>query len=163
MRPLLNKKAQIATPTLVVIALVLSTAALFAMISFNDKLQSQSVEIELLLTQTKQIDDFITDQSKVFGKKLVTECSECSSTEIKEEGAQFDSQRTYRFKEEGNFFAKLRNGQFEFYEDSETYYLEVNEIYYRIERGNNKIERRFDICIALDKEGNFKGECKEEQ
>ena len=157
----LNRKAQIATSMLVIIALVLSCAALFAMVSFKGDFQTQSLEIDLMINNAKFINNYLVEQSQIFGKSLVIECKDCSTEQILEKGKTFDSERKIRFTNEGDFFAKLRNGEFKFEKQADnSYALKIENIHIQFESNYNKIERNFDICQTFNSNGDFIGDCK---
>ena len=73
----LNKKAQIATSMLVLIALIFSVAALFAMVSFNGNLQFSSVGLYGMINDANTMNNYFIQQSQIFGKSLVIECKDC--------------------------------------------------------------------------------------
>ncbi|MBS3076986.1 hypothetical protein J4233_01810 [Candidatus Pacearchaeota archaeon] len=157
----LNKKAQIATSMLVLIALIFSVAALFAMVSFNGNLQFSSVGLYGMINDANTMNNYFIQQSQIFGKSLVIECKDCSNEQILEKGKTFDAQRKIRFTNEGDFFAKLRNGEFKFEKQADnSYTLKIENIHVQFESGYNKIERNFDICQTFNSNGDFIGDCK---
>jgi hypothetical protein len=154
-----NKKAQIATALLVMIALGFSAAALYAIISFSDGFNFQSSEISRITNDLNFQHQYILEQSTEFGKILVTTCKDCSSDQLLQKGQEFDAERSIKFTGEGNFFAKLRNGEFNFTYLDPDYALKIEDLFVQTSSGNTKLIRRFDICQIFNETGDFIEDC----
>jgi hypothetical protein len=155
----MNKKAQIETALLVVVAIVLSAAALYTMISFRDDLQFQSAEMAEVQNELKFAQEFILSKAKEFGRTLVLNCPSCSQSELKTQGEKFDAENNFQIQGTGNFFAKLRNNEFTFEKKDSGYLLKIQDLFIQSENGANSITKNFSICFEFAKDGDFKDNC----
>lgn len=156
----MNKKAQIATPLLAIVALVLCGSALYAMASFSNDFQSRSNELSLLIEKIETLNTYVKQQAIEFGQLLVTECKECEPIEIYFLGRQFDAQHVARTQDDGNFFAKLRNEEFTILlQEDNLYRLEIKDVYIQTHSNYNKIERTFDLCLLFNNESEYLRDC----
>ncbi|MFH1803243.1 MAG: hypothetical protein ABH864_07410 [archaeon] len=156
----MNRKGQIATAMLVIIALAFSAFALYSIISFKDGFGFRSSELDGLTRKVEGSKTYITAQAKEFGKKLTIECPACSEDQILQKGKDYDAAHKARTEKDGNFFAKLRNGEFNFTNSNNIYKLEVKGVQLEVSSGYNKVVETFDICQTFDKEGNDLGGCE---
>ena len=156
----MNRRGQeIAFGLLIVLALALSLTAGFAMAGVKNNIQSQSSDVAALTSDLEFNEGYILAQAKLFGKQLVLECLSCSEQRLKTTGQEFEAQHNLKLPGSGNFFAKLRNGNFTLTEKNSLHILEIQDLFVQSEIGANKIVRNFNICFEFDSEGNFVKDC----
>lgn len=155
----MRKKAQIATALMVIVAIGLSAAALFAMLSFKSDFVFKSAEMEKITYQINFLNDYILEQSKVFAKETITACAECSPEQIAAKAKQFDANHKARSDSEGNFFAKLRNNEFTLTKNNNIYTLNVKDVFVQTQSSYNTLKRNFDICQEFNSQGDFIKDC----
>ncbi|MFH1290515.1 MAG: hypothetical protein ABIH92_03845 [Nanoarchaeota archaeon] len=155
----MNRKGQIATTLLVIAALILSGMALYTMISFNDDIRLQSAVLNRLTNDAVLLEEYVLEQAKVFGKDLVLTCPSCSREELKVKGQEFDVRRKTRPDGIGNFYGKLRNGEFTFKEQEGNFTLEIPNLLVQPEYKSNKIRRNFDLCLEFNQTGDYNKSC----
>lgn len=154
-----NKKAQVHFGLLVVIAIILSLAALYAMASFNESFEEKSREFSDVISEIEMNEKFVISLTKEIVKEVILSCRDCSENQIKEKFKELVNERDLRIEELGNFFGKIRNDEFSLTKENEEYKLEVNSLFVKSKKGYNEITRNFDICLLFDKEGNFVRNC----
>jgi len=156
----MNRRGQeIAFGLLIVLALALSLTAGFAMAGVKNNIQSQSSDVAALTSDLEFNDGYILAQAKLFGRQLTLECPSCSEQQLRSLGQEFEVKHNLKLPGAGNFFAKLRNGEFIFKEQNSKYRLEIQDLFVQSEIGANKIVRNFNICFEFDSEGNFVKDC----
>ncbi|MBS3089228.1 hypothetical protein J4402_05680 [Candidatus Pacearchaeota archaeon] len=145
----MNKKADIPTTLLLVIALVLSVTAIFILVSFAKDFQSSSTLFSEIAEEINFNQKYITQTSKIILSQTITSCPSCTEQQLKEKFKTLTTEKenTYRYEGAGNFFAKIRNSEFEIKKQNNIISLEIKDISIISERGNNKIERTFDVVI----------------
>jgi len=158
-----NKKAQIATALLIVIALGLSSAVLYAMMAFENDFYSRASEMENMIKKLDFMHLYIMEKSKQFAKETITSCQDCSYEQIKQKASEFDAKQFLRTEEAGNFFAKLRHGNFSLQKSNEFYILQVENLFVQSSSNNNKLIRKFEICQIFNKTGDFISNCENKE
>lgn len=144
-----NKKAQIATALLVIIAIGLSAAALFTLVTFNSDFVFQSAEMERITTHLNFQENFQIKKVELFSKYLIENCPDCTKESALEKAKSFDAAHQ-RTDLDGILFAKLRNGDFTFEkQEDETFKLEIKDLTIQSSSSYTKLSRTFDICKTL--------------
>ena len=88
-------------------------------------------------------------------------CVGCVKTDLKEkfqevnkkinEGLEYTSEN--RYPGSGNFFGKIRGGDFEFKMDGVNYVLEIDGLFVKSKVGEMEIVRDFDLEMEFDQSG----------
>ena len=78
---------------------------------------------------------------------------EICSKGLKERFMKIAESRDVKYSGAGNFFGRIRAGDFIFEETAKGYKLEIKEVFVIAKRGDNEVVRRFDIEKKFDKEG----------
>ena len=81
----MNKKSQIATVLLVVIAMVLALSALYVMVTFKDNSGSQSKDLSQLTFEVQLNSAYVKEQLKLIFNESLRVCQLCSAQQLKEE------------------------------------------------------------------------------
>lgn len=155
-----NKKAQIATALLVIIAIGFSSAVLYAMITFKNDFHFSSSEIDIMIKKLDFMHSYIIEKAKQFAKETIISCPRCSEEQIKQKANEFDAKQPVRTEEMGNFFAKLRNGNFSLEKSEEFYIIQIKDLFVQSSSGNNRLIKKFNICQTFNKTGDFVSDCE---
>ena len=145
----MNKKSQIATVLLVVIAMVLALSALYVMVTFKDNSGSQSKDLSQLTFEVQLNSAYVKEQLKLIFNESLRVCQLCSAQQLKEEIIKNSNIRESinRYENSGNLYAKLRNGHFKTEKNGNTFTFSISDLFVQSERGYNKIQRNFNVTI----------------
>ena len=148
---MLNKKAQTAIGLMPLIAIVMSIATLIAMYSFSEGLESKSAEISDLLENIELNHKYIQAQIELIAEQTAKECINCEAEQLKEKFISISSEKEslFRYEGAGNFYGKIRNGEFEIEEIEGKYFLKIEDLFVESQNGYNKIKRNFDVEVEL--------------
>ena len=79
----MNRRAQIPTLLLFLVALILSITALFAFVSFKNDLNFQSEELNGMMEEINFNSEYTIEQTKIISKQALSSCGRCGSDAIK--------------------------------------------------------------------------------
>ena len=150
----MNKKSQIAIILLFPLAIVLSLGVLFAMTSFNSKLNSQSENLSQMMFEIKFNEIYVRQQAQLILEESIFSCQSCSLEQLKQKIIQIASERENlnKFEGAGNLYAKFRNSEFDISQSNNSYSLKINYLFVQSEKGFNKIQRNFSLEINSQKD-----------
>jgi hypothetical protein len=151
---MLNKKGDIALTLLVFVVLVAIGAIIFGFLGFDSNIQKKVEDLRKPIEQIAFNQQYVIAQAELIGKESIK-----IGGDIKQNFIRLAAQKDFGLENFGNFFRKIREGDFEFYiKDAEqgVYYLEINRIFVVSRVGTNEVERNFDIEIEFDKMGNLR-------
>ncbi|MBU0760875.1 MAG: hypothetical protein KJ600_02230 [Nanoarchaeota archaeon] len=155
----MNNRGQIALTLLPFIALALSGLLILAFVTFNSDLDFKSSEFAETTSEIMFNQNYVTAQARFIFKESVETCPACSPKNLNTKFKDVADSKDLRFPGSGNFFAKLRNGNFTLSEKNSFRVLEIQDLFVQSEVGANKIVRNFNICFEFDSEGNFVKDC----
>ena len=144
----MNKKAQIPTAILVIIALVSSILVLYAITTFKEDIDSKSSSVAKIADDIEFNQDYVKTEANLIGKKTLENCQSCNSEQLKQKYKQIASQteNTFRYQGTGNFYAKIRNSEFTI----ENNRLIIKDLFVESQSDFNKIRREFNLEISLN-------------
>jgi len=148
----LNKKAQVPTILIFLVALFLSGLALIAFITFKSDFKSQSETLSEMLREVEFNEQYIIAQSNLIGKQALLQCSSCSADQFKDKFIEIatETENSFRYEGSGNFYGKIRNDQdLIVTEASNIYALEITGLTLESKRGENQIKRTFDLELVF--------------
>ncbi|MBI2451663.1 hypothetical protein HYV50_01130 [Candidatus Pacearchaeota archaeon] len=163
----MNKKSQVPTLLIFVIALILSGVALFAMVSFNNRLNrldSSSSTFSELHSEIEFNQQYVTEQAKLITEETISTCPDCSSSNLKTKFKEISAEKEslYRYEGSGNFYGKIRNSEFEITStEKNSYQLIINNLFVQSKKDSGKIIRNFALCLEFNYQGNFIKSCQE--
>ena len=146
---MMNRKGHIPTYLLILIAIALSIGALFAFASFSNKEEIRAQELAEIMAEVNFGQNYALKSAELIGAGAIE-----NGGEMKEQFMIIAAERELRIESAGNFFGKIRSGDFSFTKDGKEYILRVNGLFAQSERGLNKVRRDFDIVIKFDENGN---------
>ncbi|MEK6889219.1 MAG: hypothetical protein AABW80_03880 [Nanoarchaeota archaeon] len=143
-----SKRGDVPLALLVIIALVFAVAALFAFASYGGKFQTNSEDFSKLTFDLRMYEDYIFKSAEIIGREAIVQ-----GGDVEKNMQKIEAERMLRIKEFGNFFGKIRTGEFEFNDNGDGYMLNVNDVFVIVQNGDNSIKRNFDVKIEFDKDG----------
>ena len=159
----MNRKGNFPLMLLFFVALMLVSLALFSFASFGSKVGDSSKEFIYVINELELKETYILSDSKLISYETVN-CVGCVETDLKKKFQEvnkiIDDNFGYslpegRYVGVGNFFGKIRSGDFEFRKDGVDYILEIERIFVKASRGENLIIRDFNLKMWFDSSGNF--------
>jgi len=156
-----NKRAQIPTMLLFLVALILSISTLFAFASFKDDLTFQSIELNKLTEDINFNQKYAKEQTKIVTKEALISCDLCDSNTIKEDIQRIALERKNQFFYEGvgNLYLKINDEIEVTKSDDNIYEVNIPNLFVKSQADENKIKRNFDICMLFDSSGNYQSDC----
>jgi hypothetical protein len=148
----MNRKSQIPIILLPVAAFALAAGAIFIMYTFSKGFNSQEEQINLVLTTVQFNQDYINAQAKLIGNESLSKCPSCSPEQLKQKFREIGNQTesNFRYEGAGNFYAKIRNSEFDIAKENGKYTLKMQGLFVESENGFNKIHRNFDLNLTLN-------------
>ncbi|MBM3233061.1 hypothetical protein FJZ18_02755 [Candidatus Pacearchaeota archaeon] len=137
----IGKRGDVPTILLVPITLILIIAALFYFRSYNGEIQNKSSEVAEIIEEVTLSQATLEKVSELIGEEALASESDDMKKKFQEIAAGHD----LRWNGVGNFFAKIRTGDFVFEKKEKSYILEIKGLFVQSERGANKMKRGFDI------------------
>lgn len=159
----MNKKAQIPTLLLPLMALILAAVALYSFVSFKDTMPPQSEFLSEMMQEIEFNEPYALAETKLIAKEAIQNCPSCSEEQLKnkmKDSAQWREEKFYR-EELGNFFGKLRNKEIAIENKENKITIKIESLFIQSNRGYNKIKRDFAICMVFNNEGKFLNNCEE--
>lgn len=156
----MNKRGDVTFTLLFFVALFFVTGSLYSMASFKGGFNTASLEISRMIGELDFAHNYVIKSAKTIGEETIKECANCGEEELKIKFMEIAKKHDFADKgieieSIGNFFGEIRNGKFSFVRNSwgEGYFLEVEGLFVKSERGANKLKRSFDLEIVFDNEG----------
>lgn len=152
MIPRMNKKGDVPTILLFIIALVLAVYSLFVFITFDRGFGGNSKLLSDMIIEAEFYKQYAKESAK-----LIVEQSEGDVGKM----ADIAAARGEIFEFPGNFFAKMRNKEFQL----DNNILRVSGLFVKSERTNektgykNEIKRNFDLCMEFDSNYKYVQDC----
>ncbi len=152
-----EKRGQVTEALFVPIALVLTITALFYMSTNSSKITLDSSE---MIEQSNNIvfgRQYVNAQTKLLAKQAITSNQPDLTAALKQKSAEKEEE--FRYIGAGNLYAKIRNNEFTFSQQGETYKLEIKNILIQTESGASRIVSNFAVCHLFDAQGGFIKNC----
>lgn len=148
----MDKKGDVATILLFIVALVLSVSALFIFASFGNDIEDISKYHNNILEDLERNYNFVIEESQIIAGDVIIKCNLCSNEELKRNFTIVAEGRERNIGN-GNFFGRARNGDFDFYRNGENYILNMSDLFVNGKKDYSSIKRNFNLTMEFDKEG----------
>jgi hypothetical protein len=150
----MNKRGQLAIFMIFLAALVLSGMALFSFFSFGSGFSGNSKAISELISEIEFSEKYVSNMAELIGEEAVAEFKG-KEGDLKEIFVRVAEERDLRnggvgIESFGNFFGKVRNGDFVFAVEGEEFVLKIDGLFAQASRGKSEIIRKFDIEKRFD-------------
>jgi Tfp pilus assembly protein PilE len=148
---MLNKKAQVPTLIIFIVALVLAITTLFAMVSFNNNLTSQSKQLSEMMEEIIFNEKYIIEQAKLIAQGTLLNCPTCEAEQIKKKYKEDAGEREqlFRYGGAGNFYAKIRNDEFEIEKQDNLFILKIEDLFVESQIEANNLKRTFNLELTI--------------
>lgn len=151
----MNKRGVIAEGIIPLIAFALSALSIFAFLTFNGDVGTQSKELSQISSDIEFSQQYVIEQAKLISKESINSNPNNETLKLAAE----NHEKIYYYDGSGNFYGKIRSGEFEFGQVEQGYKLNITGLFVKSEIGANMAARNFDICLLFDLTGKYKGNC----
>jgi len=151
---LMNRKGQFAYGLLAVMALVLVVMALFSFASFGGQLGDSDLRKGAFQEEIEMKEAYVVYSSEALAYDAIN-CFSCSSNVPKERFLEvFGRFETIKsFVTVGNFFGKIRSGDFTFEEKNGEFTLKIDDLFVKSVGGENEVVRNFYLVMEFNSRG----------
>jgi len=154
----MNRKGDLPTAMIFIVALVLVVSALFIFITFDNKLEKNSNLYSEMAFQVDFSERYIKESAKIIGENVL-ECEKLNNGE-KEKRGYCDGELKGRYKiaakkqdlginEMRSFYGKVERGDFSFEMKDNKYLFEMKDVETEAVRGDNRIRRKFNFGFEI--------------
>ena len=148
----MNKRGDVSTILLFVVAFALVLSSLYVFVSFNGKFES-SRNLTEMTSESDLSYKYVITEAELIGKDAVLgRVADCTQGDITQRFSCVADKRE-KLSIAGNFFGKIRNGEFSFVPSGGNYVLKISGLTVKTSRGASSIEKNFDLEIAFDGNG----------
>jgi hypothetical protein len=165
----MNRRGNLPEVVLMISAIVLTVLGLIVFASFSGGFAEKSKEYSSMIDKANFNERYIIERAKFVSTETIncTLSEFCGEMDMKKRYSRIAEKRDLQIDGQGNFYGKVRNGDFKFARGDEgEYLLNITQVFVSAESGaatertKNSITRNFDICMKFDdKSGVFKGNC----
>ncbi|MDP3881501.1 MAG: hypothetical protein Q8Q31_01345 [Nanoarchaeota archaeon] len=148
---MLNKRGDIAMTLLVFIVLVAVGLVIFGFLGFDSHIRERVENLRKPVEKVEFTQQYIIRQVEIIGKQSIEK-----GGDVKANFINIAVSRDFGSDSTGNFFRKIREGDFEFYlldAGRGLYQLEISDIFIVSHLGNNEVERNFDLSLRIFDKG----------
>ncbi len=147
----MNRRGDIATTSLLIIALILIIVAWTSFLSASTNFGDISSNISMSLSQIEFNQQYITSETELVASQTIS--SGVDDSQLKDKFMEIAATHSFGISQEGNLFAKIRNGDFSFTQSSDIYTLQISGVNVAAQDSELQIRRYFDITMKFDKSG----------
>lgn len=149
----MNNKGQIPTLMMFLGALVLVITALTAMATFTNDLEFKSDEVSTLMHDIDFNKKYTIAQATLLGNRASNKCPYCSAELLKGsyQAAALETETLFKYRGAGNFYGKIRSGDFKIVEKDNFYEMTVNDLFAESNSGDNQIRRFYNLELTIPK------------
>ena len=144
----MNRKGDVPTIILFVVALALVGICLVMFYSFDGGLDGISKQLSEMSYEAEFDYQYIYNVAETALKESINECKGCSADDIKKKIIEKVDKRDLKVTNFGNFFAKIRDKDFVVSQQDKNYILSIQGLFVKSQRGDNMIKRNFDLSVS---------------
>ena len=146
----MNRRGDIPTFLLFIVALVLSVLALFSFVSFNGRFASDSDERNIILSNIDFYEKYVIGQSEVIGREIISNGGLVLTDEgLKEKFKEETEKRNFGILGLENYYGKVKRGEFNFFGEGGKFKFEMKNLSLESSRGADMFRRNIDIEIEF--------------
>ncbi len=149
----MNRKGDLPTFMLFLVALILSVSALFSFVSFDDSFNENSDERNQILEEISFYEKYVVEDVKIISNNVIEQRKVIEQSKLKEIFQEEFKKRNYKISGLENYYGKILRGEFEFHRNENKYWFEINDIGLRRDSGASFIERKVNFRIDFDYNG----------
>ncbi len=145
----MNRKGAAPAMTLLFfIIFITSLMLVFYFINFNSSIGDKSSEMASVLEEVEFSQQYMTAEATLLAQQSILK-----EGDVKENFKSFAKTRDFGVESFGNFYGKIRNGEFEIRVSESGYLLEIKNLFAASRRGMNDLKRDFNLTIEFDGKG----------
>jgi len=144
----MRKKANIQMVMILVVAILLVITAWMIFLTSDKNFGNRSRDYSYLISGIDFNEEYAKSEASLIAYETVAENLQDIST-LKSKYQEIALKHGLDIEAEGNFFGKIRNGEFIFEKVGEDYVMEIKDVNVQSKIGNNQIKRIFDINIKI--------------
>jgi len=143
----MNKKGDMPTVLLLIVAIILVVIAWMAFYTSERGFGEKSREISIMMKQLEFSEQYVYHLAELIAKEAIS--SGVGDGELKEKFKERALKHNLNIESEGNVFGKIREDDFTFEKLGEDYELKIEKVLVRAKSGNNEIKRNFDLTVRI--------------
>ena len=147
----MSRRGQVPIIMLFLIAIVLAITSLFIFSTTGNGFDGASLEVSKTISGVEFGYSYVADSAQLIAKEAI----ESKSDIPKEEFMQIAAGKDVGVLEAGNFFGRIRSGDFSFEREGDSYALTVDKLFVQAGYGNNLIRRDFNINMKFNDTGDL--------
>ncbi|MBX4196462.1 hypothetical protein KW805_02660 [Candidatus Pacearchaeota archaeon] len=148
----MNRRGDVPMIALVVAALFLSVVALLMFSSQGTSQQHKFVEYTSLFSEIDFNRQYVISSADIITHESALACKACSPDAFKAAFMNSAASHDTSVGLKGNFFGKIRTGDFEVQQTAAGYVLVLHDLFISAESGTNSIIEHFDLTLTVNKE-----------
>lgn len=150
----MNKRGDVPTILLFVVAVALVLGSLFVFATFKGNFEG-SKDLAEMNAEIELSQKYIEREAEIMVKDMmIKDGTDCLQEDLRERFKCVALKREEsRLSIAGNLFGLIRNDEFEIIREEEDYILEMMNVKVKSVRGANSIEKNFDLHIAFFEDG----------
>lgn len=137
-----NRKGDVATFMIIPVAFILIVLAFYSFLTYDRQVKNFSKDVSEVIGDINFYEQYVKAEAESIALESVSARNIDKYKEIAKE-------RDLQIESGGNFFGKIRNGEFIFEKKGDKYVLEIKDLFVQSERGANKMKRNFDIYLEF--------------
>jgi hypothetical protein len=154
---MMNKRAQIPIFMLLVVAIALVITAILVFVNASGNFTKPSLTNSQMISGLMFAEDYVNTNAKIISGEAIAS----KAPNMKEKFMEIAAGRDLEVREAGNFFAKIRTGDFSFDKKGTEYALEIRGLFIQSDKeAAGSLRRDFDLCMVFDANGQFLRNCE---
>jgi hypothetical protein len=142
----MNKRGDVPTILLFLVAIFFAVVALLAMGSFSSEFDNWSEQLNQMMGEAVFAKQYVLEIAEEIGNESVENCKDCSIGELREEIKRVAAVRDLGYFGVGNFFGRIRNDEFVLERVGlSRVSFEIEDLFVQAKRGRNEVKRGFDF------------------
>lgn len=133
-------------------ALILALVAWFTYLNFDGNLTDEGREINEVITGI-QLSQTYVEQVFFDSINLAVNESNDLDADFRQNFIQTANERNLNLSQAGNFFGKIRNGDFTLSNEGESYQIKIEGVFVSYENGWHKARQDFDLTAKFNESG----------
>lgn len=146
-----NRKGDIPTTSLLFIAVFLIILAWMNFLSSGKSHTNISNNVSIALSEIEFSQQYIINEASLIAGQTIA--LRADDLQLKSKFMEIAATHVLGIEQEGNLFAKIRNGNFSFVREGDNYSLQINAAGVEARNSILQIKRSFDVNIKFDKNG----------
>ena len=155
----MNRKGDAPLILTILIAVILSSMALWVFITSNSQFRESSQQLDDSSVNLEFFQHYIIEEAKYIFSDSLSSCVSCSLDNLKGKLLEVSIKKDKKIENTGNFFGRLRNEDFSLDFKDSVYYFRINDVFVKSGEGKSEITKTFNICLSFDSKGEFVSKC----